>query len=271
MRPAKALERPPCRTGSSPPNERAPNRWAAKAGAPAVQARLERAAQIDGRRRRGAPAVRSSPRTRPINDGPAKARSARRANGSSPQDRRQSMRPAKALERPPCRTGCSPRTARPALKSMRPAKALERPPCRPGLPWPCPAGSPVTTTIAGSNADVPAVRPHRHVRGPASRSRPSRTARRPAPGGRRLHRPPHRRDAVSDARRRGGRRRRPRRSRADRGPTRVTAFVAGRPVPVLGDYVRLLRTLAYTYVWERWPDTDPDGTPAVPATERDER
>ena len=45
------------------------------------------------------------------------------------------------------------------------------------------------------------------------------------------------------------------------GPTRVATFAARRPLPVIGDYVRLVRSLAYTYVWEHWPDTAPDGAP----------
>lgn len=43
------------------------------------------------------------------------------------------------------------------------------------------------------------------------------------------------------------------------GPNRLVAFIAGRPLPVLGDYVRLIRSLAYAYVWENWPSTAPDG------------
>ena len=43
---------------------------------------------------------------------------------------------------------------------------------------------------------------------------------------------------------------------------RVAArFVAAKPVPVFGEYPRLIRSLAYAYVWERWPDTLPDGAP----------
>jgi hypothetical protein len=43
---------------------------------------------------------------------------------------------------------------------------------------------------------------------------------------------------------------------------RVAArFVATKPVPVLGEYPRLIRSLAYAYVWERWPDTLPGGAP----------
>ncbi len=69
MRPAKALERPPCRTGSSPLNDVAwsvPDAAGEGAGAPAVPNRSS-----------------------PLNDA----------------GRCRLMRPAKALERPPCRTG----------------------------------------------------------------------------------------------------------------------------------------------------------------------
>jgi hypothetical protein len=33
------------------------------------------------------------------------------------------------------------------------------------------------------------------------------------------------------------------------------------PIPVVGEYFRLLRSLAYTYLWETWPDTSPSGLP----------
>ncbi|MGH8920229.1 MAG: hypothetical protein ACRD0H_18170 [Actinomycetes bacterium] len=46
------------------------------------------------------------------------------------------------------------------------------------------------------------------------------------------------------------------------GRARVTAFAARRRLPVLGEYVRLLRSLAHAYIWETWPDTAPDGAPA---------
>ena len=36
-------------------------------------------------------------------------------------------------------------------------------------------------------------------------------------------------------------------------------LLAGRPLPVVGDYVRLVRSLAYAYVWETWPSTAADG------------
>ena len=35
------------------------------------------------------------------------------------------------------------------------------------------------------------------------------------------------------------------------------------PLPFVAEYPRLIRSLAYAYVWERWPDTKPDGGRAV--------
>ena len=51
--------------------------------------------------------------------------------------------------------------------------------------------------------------------------------------------------------RRGGGRRRPRRRIRPRAPGCWHAVRS----PSLGDYVRLLRSLGYAYVWETWPDT----------------
>jgi hypothetical protein len=36
-------------------------------------------------------------------------------------------------------------------------------------------------------------------------------------------------------------------------------FLMSRPLPILGEYPRLIRSLAYAYVWEHWPDTLPTG------------
>ncbi len=47
------------------------------------------------------------------------------------------------------------------------------------------------------------------------------------------------------------------------GTTRVAGFAARRPLPVLGEYVRLVRSLAYAYVWENWPATAAAGAPLV--------
>jgi hypothetical protein len=40
----------------------------------------------------------------------------------------------------------------------------------------------------------------------------------------------------------------------------VLGFVARRPLPLVGEYVRLVRSLAYAYVWDAWPDTRSDGS-----------
>ena len=39
----------------------------------------------------------------------------------------------------------------------------------------------------------------------------------------------------------------------------TTRLLLARPLPVLGEYVRLVRSLAYAYVWETWPATTPAG------------
>ncbi|MEJ7721491.1 MAG: hypothetical protein WKF58_14130 [Ilumatobacteraceae bacterium] len=44
------------------------------------------------------------------------------------------------------------------------------------------------------------------------------------------------------------------------GHARLAEFLARRPVPVVRDYVRLLRSLSIAYVWETWPDSRADGS-----------
>ena len=39
----------------------------------------------------------------------------------------------------------------------------------------------------------------------------------------------------------------------------VLAFFARTPLPLLGEYIRLIRSLGYAFIWETWPDTHPDG------------
>jgi hypothetical protein len=36
-------------------------------------------------------------------------------------------------------------------------------------------------------------------------------------------------------------------------------FLVARPLPILGEYPRLIRSLGSAYVWEHWPDTQPSG------------
>jgi hypothetical protein len=49
------------------------------------------------------------------------------------------------------------------------------------------------------------------------------------------------------------------------GSARVAGLLAGHPLPITGEYVRLVRSLAYAYVWETWPDTAATGRPLVPS------
>jgi hypothetical protein len=44
------------------------------------------------------------------------------------------------------------------------------------------------------------------------------------------------------------------------GLSRLVRLLVKRPLPVVGDYVRLVRSLGYAYVWETWPATGPDGS-----------
>jgi hypothetical protein len=46
------------------------------------------------------------------------------------------------------------------------------------------------------------------------------------------------------------------------GSTSVVRAFARTPLPLLGEYVRLVRSLGYAYVWETWPDTLPNGAAA---------
>ena len=43
------------------------------------------------------------------------------------------------------------------------------------------------------------------------------------------------------------------------GGDRIVRMVAARPIPVIGDYPRLVRSLGYAYIWDRWPDTTSTG------------
>ena len=48
----------------------------------------------------------------------------------------------------------------------------------------------------------------------------------------------------------------------------VVRFVARRvdtmpgPLPLVGEFPRLVRSLGFAYIWETWPDTSPSGAPA---------
>lgn len=43
------------------------------------------------------------------------------------------------------------------------------------------------------------------------------------------------------------------------GLRRVISVVAAKPLPLLAEYPRLIRSLAYAFVWETWPDTTSTG------------
>lgn len=43
------------------------------------------------------------------------------------------------------------------------------------------------------------------------------------------------------------------------GTERMLDVATGLPLPLLSEYPRLVRSLGYTFVWETWPATTPDG------------
>ncbi len=50
------------------------------------------------------------------------------------------------------------------------------------------------------------------------------------------------------------------------GNDAMLRFFARTPLPLLGEYVRLVRSLGYAYIFETWPDTRPDGSSPVGAS-----
>jgi hypothetical protein len=48
------------------------------------------------------------------------------------------------------------------------------------------------------------------------------------------------------------------------GRRRLASFLARHPLPVVGEYVRLVRSLAFARVWDTWPDTTPSGAGRPP-------
>jgi hypothetical protein len=46
------------------------------------------------------------------------------------------------------------------------------------------------------------------------------------------------------------------------GIDRTTRFLEGSQLPLLGELPRMVRSLAFAYIWETWPDTSPSGVPA---------
>lgn len=45
----------------------------------------------------------------------------------------------------------------------------------------------------------------------------------------------------------------------------VTARLRATSLPLLGELARLVRSLGFAYVWETWPNTEPDGSPGPSA------
>lgn len=45
----------------------------------------------------------------------------------------------------------------------------------------------------------------------------------------------------------------------------IVRFLTGLPLPFVAEYPRLVRSLGFAFVWEHWPDSRPDGTPAEAA------
>jgi hypothetical protein len=43
------------------------------------------------------------------------------------------------------------------------------------------------------------------------------------------------------------------------GIDRATRFLQGSRLPLLGELPRMVRSLAFAFIWETWPDTSPSG------------
>ncbi|MGA0879749.1 MAG: hypothetical protein ACO3SP_11585 [Ilumatobacteraceae bacterium] len=43
------------------------------------------------------------------------------------------------------------------------------------------------------------------------------------------------------------------------GPSSLL-WIGSKPIPVFSEFFRLVRSLSYSFIWENWPDTAPDGT-----------
>lgn len=43
------------------------------------------------------------------------------------------------------------------------------------------------------------------------------------------------------------------------GP-KVLLWVGTKPIPLVSEFFRLVRSLSYSFIWENWPDTAPDGS-----------
>jgi hypothetical protein len=43
------------------------------------------------------------------------------------------------------------------------------------------------------------------------------------------------------------------------GPDRTTSFLQSTSVPFVGELARMVRSLAFAFIWESWPTTQPTG------------
>lgn len=46
-------------------------------------------------------------------------------------------------------------------------------------------------------------------------------------------------------------------------PDRVVGFMRATELPLVGELARMVRSLAFAFVWETWPDTSPTGAPGA--------
>lgn len=47
------------------------------------------------------------------------------------------------------------------------------------------------------------------------------------------------------------------------GVARTTRFLRATTLPFVGELARMVRSLAFAFVWETWPGTGPDGAPTA--------
>ncbi len=46
-------------------------------------------------------------------------------------------------------------------------------------------------------------------------------------------------------------------------PDRIVGFLRVTELPLVGELARMVRSLAFAFVWETWPDTSPSGAPGT--------
>lgn len=50
------------------------------------------------------------------------------------------------------------------------------------------------------------------------------------------------------------------------GGDTTTTFLQGTSLPFVGELARMVRSLAFAFIWESWPNTSPTGAPETPVT-----